>query len=878
MTTPADDPGAEGSAAAAALARLAARERALREVTQALALHLDEREVLDLAVQHAATLLDASYARVWLFDASGDLRAAAAVGHLHPGALDERLPAQSVSGLAARSNILNLPNAPSHPVWQEPEFTARTGLGSYLGAALLRAGESLGVLEVMREPGYRFSPGDEDLLRGLAGAVAVAVSNARLLRQAQEEVAERRRAEAALRESEARLAEAQRIAHLGSWEWDVLQDRITWSDELYRIYGLAPQQFQATFAAFLECIHPDDRERVQQHVEQAARSGAPFEFQHRIIRPDGTIRVLHARGEVFVDASGQPVRMAGTGQDVTEQQETELRAQQLRVEQAARAEAEAAERRLQAILDGSPAVISVKDTEGRYLTINRRYETLLGVSRAQVRGLTDYDLFPPEVADTLRENDQRALRTRAPVETEEVIRLPDGPHTYLAVKFPLLDVFGEAYAVCGIATDITSRTHLEEALRQSEREARALYRAALSIGSELDLHARLERVLDATLDLVSVSQAQVALLDPSGQELEFVATRGLAQEMTLRRQPASAGLTGQVLLQGRAVRSDDLLADPRAYNRRLAEEARLRSWLGVPLVDESGTFGALCVLSQEPGRFSEEDERKLAALAALAALAVREAHLRQRAEDAVRQRDMFLATVSHDVKNPLTALRGRVALLRRRAAQLPEADALYFDTALARIDAMAVKITWLLNDLVDLAHLQAGKPLPLDRTPTDLVALARRVIEEHQRTTERHSIRLEADEPALGGAWDAARLERVLDNLVGNAVKYSPEGGDVVLAVWRERDTSGEWAAFSVTDRGIGIPARDLPYVFDRFFRGSNVAGLAGSGIGLASAREIVEQHGGTLAVQSQEGQGSTFTARLPLGIPDQETGSPPEG
>src|SRR5579884_911916 len=301
------------------------------------------------------------------------------------------------------------------------------------GRSAAPGGRVLGVLEVMREPGYRFSPGDEDLLRGLAGAVAVAVSNARLLRQAQEEVAERRRAEAALRESEARLAEAQRIAHLGSWEWDVLQDRITWSDELYRIYGLAPQQFQATFAAFLECIHPDDRERVQQHVEQAARSGAPFEFQHRIIRPDGTIRVLHARGEVFVDASGQPVRMAGTGQDVTEQQETELRAQQLRVEQAARAEAEAAERRLQAILDGSPAVISVKDTEGRYLTINRRYETLLGVSRAQVRGLTDYDLFPPEVADTLRENDQRALRTRAPVETEEVIRLPDGPHTYLEI-------------------------------------------------------------------------------------------------------------------------------------------------------------------------------------------------------------------------------------------------------------------------------------------------------------------------------------------------------------------------------------------------------------------------------------------------------------
>jgi len=156
------------------------RERALREVTQALAEHLDEARVLDLTVQHATSLMSAPYARVWLVDGEAGFRCAAAHGYVHPQTMQRHLPLDSVSGVAVRGELLNLLDAPSHAAWHvSRDFGERTGMRAYLGAAIRRAGESLGVLEVMRERELPFESADEDLLRTLAHVVAVAVSNAR---------------------------------------------------------------------------------------------------------------------------------------------------------------------------------------------------------------------------------------------------------------------------------------------------------------------------------------------------------------------------------------------------------------------------------------------------------------------------------------------------------------------------------------------------------------------------------------------------------------------------------------------------------------------------------------------------------------------------
>jgi signal transduction histidine kinase len=226
----------------------------------------------------------------------------------------------------------------------------------------------------------------------------------------------------------------------------------------------------------------------------------------------------------------------------------------------------------------------------------------------------------------------------------------------------------------------------------------------------------------------------------------------------------------------------------------------------------------------------------------------------------VQLRDDFMATVSHDLKSPLTFIKGLASLRRKRAQPTPD-NQLLLD-ALEQIESSAGRMARQLDDLVDASRLQAGRPLELRREPTDLVAMAREVAREHQQTTERHVVQVESSQPVLVGDWDAARIERVLSNLLNNAIKYSPRGGAV-----RVRVASDENAAImQVQDYGEGIPERDLPHIFERFRRGGNVEHkIPGTGIGLAGARQIVEMHGGTIRAESRVGEGSTFTVQLPL-------------
>jgi signal transduction histidine kinase len=230
--------------------------------------------------------------------------------------------------------------------------------------------------------------------------------------------------------------------------------------------------------------------------------------------------------------------------------------------------------------------------------------------------------------------------------------------------------------------------------------------------------------------------------------------------------------------------------------------------------------------------------------------------------DQITSRDEFMAAVSHDLKSPLTFIKGMAHLRRRRAPITPETEPLV--EALAQIEASAGRMALQLDELVDASRLQAGRPLELRRGPTDLIALANNAVAEHQHMTERHVLRISTARDQLVGNWDAIRLRRVFDNLLDNALKFSPRGGAVEVSI----DLEGDSAVVSVSDVGEGIPEADLPYVFERFRRGQNVEGrIPGSGIGLAGVHAIVELHRGTISVQSKVGQGTVFIVRLPINV-----------
>jgi two-component system, sensor histidine kinase and response regulator len=241
--------------------------------------------------------------------------------------------------------------------------------------------------------------------------------------------------------------------------------------------------------------------------------------------------------------------------------------------------------------------------------------------------------------------------------------------------------------------------------------------------------------------------------------------------------------------------------------------------------------------------------------------AARERAAREAAESALRAREEMASVLSHDLLTPLTVIKAQSDLLNRRLGRGEGLDVERIRNGLQVVNDAANRAVGMIEELLDTARLDAGQELQLRRQPTDLAALAQRVIDAQHAATPDYKVHFTAQEPTTVDV-DATRIGRVLQNLLSNAVKYSQPGSEIRLQVIGE-DAGA--ARIIVQDQGMGVPAADLPLLFRRFHRGSNVAGkIPGTGLGLAGSRAIVEQHGGTIAVESVEGRGSTFTVRLP--------------
>jgi PAS domain S-box-containing protein len=268
---------------------------------------------------------------------------------------------------------------------------------------------------------------------------------------------------------------------------------------------------------------------------------------------------------------------------------------------------------------------------------------------------------------------------------------------------------------------------------------------------------------------------------------------------------------------------------------------------------------------------SEHDNTDLVLLQDLAdrgALALEAARRFEQSLAAIRVRDDVLAAVSHDLKAPLTSILGNAQLVKQFVGRT-EPNPERLTRSVERIVSSSRRMADMMDELVDAARLEAGQVLVLHRATVDIAALARSIVSEQQVTANKHALYV-TGETELYGLWDAARLRRVLENLLGNAIKYSPDGGDVRVDIAREysgRDSS-QWAVLRIVDQGIGIPDGDIPHLFERFRRGGNATQIAGTGLGLSGAKQIIEQHGGQLELTSEEDVGSTFTIRLPLLAP----------
>lgn len=237
---------------------------------------------------------------------------------------------------------------------------------------------------------------------------------------------------------------------------------------------------------------------------------------------------------------------------------------------------------------------------------------------------------------------------------------------------------------------------------------------------------------------------------------------------------------------------------------------------------------------------------------------LREHAARAEVEAALAVRDQFLSIAAHELKTPLTALLGYMYVLEHSLDRI-ETDQLV-QQATATIKRQAQRLDTLIDQLLDVSRMERGQ-FNIDRQPLDLTGLVTQVVERTRLTLTSHTLTLTSPDASVLVLGDDLRLEQVVQNLLNNAVKYSPAGGSVVVTLGQ----TGSDAILEVTDRGIGIPTEAQPRLFDSFFRAGNAGQQHGFGIGLYVVKEIVTQHGGRIDVESAEGQGSTFRVVVPL-------------
>ncbi|WP_017715514.1 PAS domain-containing protein [Kamptonema formosum] len=559
-------------------------------------------------------------------------------------------------------------------------------------------------------------------------------------------------------------------------------------------------------------IHPEDLPRVTEVWAQLQQAGAVTEFECRHRRGDGTYRWFLCRLVPVFDARGEVIKWVGSSTDIDD------------LKQALAALRESQEH-LQAILDNSPAVIHVVDTQNRYLLINRRYENVFRVGVEQITGKSLYEIWPQEIADTLAANNRKVLESGIPLELEEVVPERDGPHTYISIKFPLRDAGGVPYAIGGISTDITQRKKAEEELYRREQAFKAL------ADNSPDVIARFDR------------EFRYVYANPVAER-----TAGIGSKTCIGKTFSELGIP-----QEKVVEWNQNLQQVFTAGRELVLEEDFPTPSGtryyqsflVPEFAKDGSVDSVLCVSRE-----------------ITALKQAKAALQQQAEklaEANRLKDEFVAVVSHELRSPASAMLGWINFIRRHNFER-EAVSRGLDI-IERNGKLQFQI---INDLLDLSSIIQGQ-LRIHTCLLNLEPIINAAIEVVRPAAEAKRIQLESAVDLSAGKviGDPARLQQVLWNLLSNAVKFTPEGGEVFVRCRRIHSR----IEISVSDTGCGISPDFLPHVFDRFTQGknANLKNSSGLGLGLAIVRNLVEMQGGTVSASSSPGRGATFTVQFPV-------------
>jgi PAS domain S-box-containing protein len=624
---------------------------------------------------------------------------------------------------------------------------------------------------------------------------------------------------AELRASEERLRFALTAARMIAWEWDLTTGRCVRSANVTELLGIGPVSDDG--ADFLRLVHPDDRERVRASIDAARRGTAPYDLEFRLLTPDGRTVWVADKASVRRGPEGAVTHLAGICVDITE-----------------RKRGEELINRFKAMSDWANDIYFVADAQARFAYVNRRACEQLGYTEQELLRLSVPDIDAVFDLPRFHRLAEELARSGRVPPFESVLRRKDGSTFPVELNVTLMEFSGRPY-LFGVGRDITERKRVEETLRDSERRYAMLAELVPQLVWTTDADGAVDYFNQRWYDYTGTTSAEA--LGHGWAQFLHPADR----EGTWRRWQESLRAAQPIEMQYRLRGADG------EYQWFLAR--------GIPLKDDQGKvvkwFGTCTNI--EGQKRAEEALR-----------------------DADRRKDEFLATLAHELRNPLAPILNAVHILRLHGDDNPE-----HRWATDVMNRQVQQLSRLVDDLLDVSRISRGR-IELRKERVDLQTVVARAVETSRPVIEARGHRLQVQLPPepvpLEG--DVVRLAQVLWNLLNNAAKYTEEGGRIWLTAkvvrrHTERGTRNgapsvarnggpDFVEIRVRDSGIGIPREMLGKVFDLFTQVERTLDRSqgGLGIGLTLVKRLTEMHGGTVEAHSDgPGLGSEFVVRLPL-------------
>ncbi|SCZ67595.1 PAS domain-containing protein [Thiohalomonas denitrificans] len=624
------------------------------------------------------------------------------------------------------------------------------------------------------------------------------------------DITRRKRAEQASHERETQLTEAQRLANLGSWEWEAATDTVTWSEEMYRIAGI-DSSFPAPgyFTEHPRLYTPESLKQLDSAVKAALQTGLPYELDLELVRPNGDTRWVLARGEARRDDRGTIIGLRGTVLDFTERKRTEEALWRR-------------ERQLRLITDNLPVLIAYVDAEERYRFANRTYERWLNTSTARIVGSKMEDILGRAAYDAIKPYFDRALGGEM-VRFNALIPYAGGSREVESVLVPETGPQGQVQGVFGLIQDLSEMEEYKRSMRYL-RESEERYRRQATELETIYWNAPIGLIVfDCELHFQRINDRMAAINGVPAEAHIGKTPREVVPELA----GVADKLAQRILSTGQPVLNFEIKGETPAHPG--VERFWIEHWL--PLKDEAGKVWGINVVVEEITDRKRNEE----------ALRRANAELQQ-----------FAYVASHDLRAPLRAVSNLSSWLEEDlSSQLSGESRQQLQLLRERVALMDALITGL------LAYARAGGQTRHIET-VDCGQLVRDVIKTLDVPEGLH-IRIAGKMPRL--ITDRTKLQQVFANLIGNAIKYHdrPAGH-----VWISTAETGEWQEFTIADDGPGIPPEYHERIFEVFQRGPGTETHEGTGIGLAVTKKLVEGVGGHLSVESAPHQGATFRFTWP--------------